>query len=407
MDATAEQRLLKCLLEHEFYSTSGARLSDELFSSTGRIIFRSLGAAHETYKTDISVSDLKQLVWGNNPALTQQNRRLINNVFDGIEDEKDVNSAVAADLLCGFMRRQAAYNIGELAVRAINNNEDTFDEIAAIAGNTESTVSSALSFTEASTDFDEVMEAADPKNLFQFRIPCLRDHIAGAGRGHHVVVMARPEVGKSGLVADCAVGWVEQGLRVDYFGNEEPAHKIILNLARAKFGMTDNQLRVAKAKRSFDYATWKDLRSRFRMFDCVGITVEELQDHAIREAPDVIIADQLDKFGISGTHSSKTEKLGNIYVNAREIAKRNNLLMVSVCQASADAQDHRRVDYSMADYSKTGKAAEADLFIGIGDDPGDETHMRYITISKNKIDGVKGMYETYFRPDTNKWDAVT
>ena len=136
------------------------------------------------------------------------------------------------------------------------------------------------------------------------------------------------------------------------------------------------------------------------------MTVEELRAHAEDQQPDVIIADQIDKFKNSGIWNNETQRRNDLYVQSREIAKRNNCLMFNICQASADAHDHRQITYDMADMSKTGKAAEADFFLGIGADPGvEESFMRYLTISKNKIDGIKGTFDCFFNPAENKWDS--
>ena len=88
-----------------------------------------------------------------------------------------------------------------------------------------------------------------------------------------------------------------------------------------------------------------------------------------------------------------TRGLKEIYVNGREIAKRNDLLFWAVSQASNDAHDRQFIDYSMMDNSKTGKAGEADIIIGIGKTGSSEVEntVRHICISKNKINGYHGM----------------
>lgn len=406
MEITTEQRLLKSLLKQENFIQASKVLSPDLFVGHANLIYEALENAHVKFKSDISLPDLRDLVFANNPTLTTANRRAINNILDGIEQENDLTSDVAYELLHIFRKKQISYDIAQLAIASMNNDENNFDEIATLsrAGND---LREEDTYEEVSTDLEEALKAASPENLFKFRMPVLREALSGAGRGNFVIIMARPEIGKSSFAADCAVGYAEQGLKVHYFGNEEPSHKIILNMARAKFHKNDAQLRAFVSGKEFDTDAWKLIQSNLSMFDCVGMSIEELSHHAETERPDVIIADQMDKFKIGGRHGSETERRNALYVNAREIAKRNDLLAIALCQASADAQDHRYIDYSMADMSKTGKAAEADLFIGIGADPGvEETFMRYFTVSKNKIDGTKGCFEAFFRPQENKWEGI-
>ena len=78
---------------------------------------------------------------------------------------------------------------------------------------------------------------------------------------------------------------------------------------------------------------------------------------------------------------------------AAEVAKRNNLLMWAISQASYDAHDRAFIDYAMLDNSKTGKAGEADVIIGLGKTGSSEVenNVRHICISKNKINGWHGM----------------
>ena len=87
------------------------------------------------------------------------------------------------------------------------------------------------------------------------------------------------------------------------------------------------------------------------------------------------------------------ERLKETYVTAREIAKRNQLLIWAVSQASYDAHDRQFIDYSMLDNSRTGKAGEADIIIGIGKTGSSEVEntVRHICVAKNKLNGWHGM----------------
>ena len=127
--------------------------------------------------------------------------------------------------------------------------------------------------------------------------------------------------------------------------------------------------------------------------DSVGTSIEEVNEYAKLNNPDVMFMDQLDKFRISGEYNRGDERLKETYVLAREIAKRNKLLVWAVSQASNDAHDRQFIDYSMMDNSKTGKAGEADIIIGIGKTGSSdvENTVRHICISKNKLNGWHGM----------------
>ena len=110
-----------------------------------------------------------------------------------------------------------------------------------------------------------------------------------------------------------------------------------------------------------------------------------------------MFCDQLDKFRVAGDFNRGDERLKETYVVAREIAKRNKLLIWSVSQASFEAHDRQFIDYAMLDGSRTGKAGEADVIIGIGKTgtSEEENTARHICISKNKLNGWHGMFTSH------------
>ncbi len=128
------------------------------------------------------------------------------------------------------------------------------------------------------------------------------------------------------------------------------------------------------------------------MIDTVDWTVQDIDRHCEKYNPDVVVIDQLDKIGITGSYARTDEKLRAIYTSAREIAKRRNCVVIAISQASADAHNRNSISFDMMENSKTGKAAEADLIIGIGSNTtADPTNnARVLNVSKNKITGWHG-----------------
>ena len=111
--------------------------------------------------------------------------------------------------------------------------------------------------------------------------------------------------------------------------------------------------------------------------------------------PDIIILDQGDKIQIAGQYNAGHERLRELYRRLRETAKRYDAAVISVSQASADAEHKTKLSYTMMEGSKIGKAAESDLIIGIGrhsgeTDSGEPDPTRFLTVSKNKLSGWHG-----------------
>jgi len=137
---------------------------------------------------------------------------------------------------------------------------------------------------------------------------------------------------------------------------------------------------------------WSHIKGNIKMFDTVDWTIDDIDAHCEKHKPDIIVVDQLDKIGVEGKFSRTDEKLRIIYTSAREIAKRRNCVVIAISQASADAHNKAYISFDWMENSKTGKAAEADLIIGVGRNPvvDTENKNRNLCISKNKINGFHG-----------------
>jgi len=115
----------------------------------------------------------------------------------------------------------------------------------------------------------------------------------------------------------------------------------------------------------------------------------------------------LDKVNISGTFARTDEKLRAIYTGIRELAKRHDICVIALSQASADGHNKLNLSFDMMENSKTGKAAEADLIIGIGrqDTSNPNETLRQLNISKNKINGVHAEIISYINPQLSRYDV--
>ena len=145
------------------------------------------------------------------------------------------------------------------------------------------------------------------------------------------------------------------------------------------------------------------MKENLVVFDSVGTSIEELDSYCGLNKPSVIIVDQLDKMKISGQFGRGDERLKALYCYAREVAKRNDCLVWAVSQAGYDAEGSQIIDYSMLDGSKTGKAAEADIILGIGKNVDDDDTTRFINVSKNKINGFHGFVTVDINKDVGRY----
>ena len=221
------------------------------------------------------------------------------------------------------------------------------------------------------------------------------------GRGNLGIIMARPEVGKTTFATHLAAEYLRQGFKVAYFMNEEPARKTKLRIMQAFLGLTKEEMSatVGECKKKFNGAG-----ELLKVYDAVGIEIDELNSYCAVHGADVVIIDQLDKMRVKGDFGRGDERLKQLYVETRELAKRNNCLAWGVSQASAEAEGKDRVDYHMLDNSKTGKPGEADVIIGIGKGfaSGDDDPYRGVFFSKNKVNGIHGFVTLKIEPEKGR-----
>jgi hypothetical protein len=91
----------------------------------------------------------------------------------------------------------------------------------------------------------------------------------------------------------------------------------------------------------------------------------------------------------------------------REVAKRRDCAIIAISQASADAHNRNSISFNQMENSKTGKAAEADLIIGIGRNSNTDTEnkIRTLCVSKNKINGYHGEPVCTIRRDISRYEV--
>jgi len=246
---------------------------------------------------------------------------------------------------------------------------------------------------DAVTDnVEELIKQLAVTSKWQFNLMRLKENIGGVGPGNLMITFARPEVGKTAFWVSLVAGpngFAEQGANVHAFINEEPAVRTQMRAISCFTGLNKEQIIEDKAK---THKEWKRIKDNIKMIDIVDWTIQDIDSHCEKYKPDIIVIDQLDKINVSGTYARTDEKLRAVYTSAREIAKRRACVVIAISQASAEAHDRDHISFNMMENSKTGKAAEADLIIGIGNrtsnDPTNTT--RILNVSKNKITGWHG-----------------
>lgn len=388
-----EKQMIKLLLNKNFYDKYKGTISRNIFDGNIGSLFDTIKKAHDKYESDIKIDDLYSLhtkVY--NPALTRAMRETFSELIEDIKVVETPNEEVAKDIIKVMRDRNVAQQIAVEATEIYNGKPAQFNLISNIIDNYKKELP-AEQIDAVTNNIGELLNQLSITTKWKFNLKVLKDNVGGIGEGNLMIVFARPETGKTAFWVSLVAspdGFAEQGAKVHAFINEEPAVRTQMRAINCYTGYTKEQIidNIELAHKD-----WTRIKDNIKMLDVVDWSIEDIDAHCEKHKPDIVIIDQLDKINISGTFARTDEKLRAIYTGAREIAKRRNCCVIAISQASADAHNRNSISFDMMENSKTGKAAEADLIIGIGKhsmerDP-EDLH-RSLCISKNKINGYHG-----------------
>ena len=391
-----QQSLLKSLLSSDFYAQNRARVKSSIFDDSHLKLYKTIGQAHDAYGHDLSSADISALWAVNNSTATRAEHEVFQDALTQVDAATPVSFDVAKDVIEKLWVQETCREVAQLS---LNASEGSMDVMAKIYEKIEQIKVGLVEEDDlgdpVTDDIHELLASASDAARWPFNIETLSRHVFGIGPSEFAIVFARPETGKSSFGVSLSAapgGWCQQGARVLMLGNEESMKRTRLRAIQAWNGWSPQEVEASPEEAVARFAAIKD---RFIMKDCQEWDFNQVDRYITRFKPDIVIIDQLDKVNIDGTYNSSHEKLREVYRRAREMAKRHECALLAVSQASADAEGRTRLDFSMMENSKTGKAAEADLIIGIGkhgqseDDEPDT--MRFLNVSKNKLSGYHGV----------------
>ena len=389
---SVDKQVLGFCLDIDFFAKVKNKIDRDMFDRELKDIFDTIVYSHTKYTKTITKSELSGIFNDRNPAIPDSARKRVLDVISELDDKPTDNNELHLDLVNNLWLRDRARQIGEKALEIFTGENEEFGELRRLIDAVEDgRMSDKTTYTIVDKDLSQLLEEEAGVSDFPFHFHLIHENLKGMDRGNLGIIFARPEVGKTTFCCFLASSYIKQKFKVTYWANEEPAGKIKLRIIQSYFELTREEMVLQKVALLERYRV--EIEPYLTIMDSVGTSIEEVDEYAKLNKPDIMFCDQLDKFRISGQYNRGDERLKETYVTAREIAKRNQLLMWAVSQASYDAHDRQFIDYSMLDNSRTGKAGEADVIIGIGKTGSSEVEntMRHICISKNKNNGWHGM----------------
>lgn len=204
----------------------------------------------------------------------------------------------------------------------------------------------------------------------------------GAAGGHHIVLFARPEMGKSAQNITMACGFARQGFPGIYFINEDRTDDIYIRIISNLSGMTVNQVRIEWEK-AIRLARENGL-DHIRLIGLSPGTPKQIEAFIDKYRPKWCIVDQIRNLDMK--EANKVLQLEFATSAMRNLGKKYDVLMCSATQAGDSGEGKKLLTMGDIDFSNTGVAAQADVLIGIGGDAIDvQEGRRIFNITKNKI----------------------
>lgn len=392
------QRLFKLLLKKDFYDAHKHKLPNKAFDEIGQDLLSTVAEAHQRYQRDLGVDDVGLLHKTLHPTLTTAHKNTVDVYLTNIREADPIQEDIAHEVYKAMWRAQVGNTIAQLGVDLHDGTDSSLDVIKTYVGKVADDFVPAEFNERVSTNPLDLFGRLSDRGKWSFNIPYLKDKIKGIRPGTFMVLLARPEAGKTATIVNLMAGregFAAQGARVHLLANEEGADA---TAGRSVCCFNETGFAEALANPSIvDTPNWRELSERLTFVHQPEMTLEQLDWYCKKNKPDVVIVDQLDHVMTSMEYNRGDERLGGVYRRFREILAVNDCVGIGVSQASAEAEGKSRVTFAMAEGSKTSKAAAADIIIGLGRaDEGDRVEaegnevIRYFTVSKNKLTGWKG-----------------
>lgn len=250
---------------------------------------------------------------------------------------------------------------------------------------------------------EDILEKTAAEHKMPILPKALNDKLGGgAFRGHHVLVFARPEVGKSAFALNLLRAPARAGRKCLYIGNEDPLKEGIIPRSISAF--CGEPFSASESERLLKIANSCGL-SNVTFVAAFPGSVAEVGELVVDYKPEFVVIDQVGNF--NAKDDSYTLQLGKVMRGIRTITKKSGCVTVSLHQAGDSASNKLDLDLGDVSWSNTDMAAQADLMIGIGCNKYYESqNLRRLTVVKNKITGWHGYVDVEIDPVLSRFRSL-
>ena len=395
-----ELSLIRSLMDKEFYDEHrGSKCPNRLFSTDVRKIKVCIDDAMDRYERTVLPDEIEALFMSNNPTLTTAQKASYHSLFVQIKREQPMGSDVAQEVLSKLFQQVIGEDVANIGFDMVNGDGNTLEKLRNLLESYGDDFIPNLNIEWDDITIETLMAKAELEAKWSFNIPSVTRLVEGVSGGQLIEVGARPNTGKTSFHASLIAapgGFAHQGAKCIILCNEEPTHRVGARYLTAAAGMSAREVKgnMGKAK-----AMYEPVMQNIKIKDAGGRDMAWVESVCKSENPDILVLDMGDKFGVAGSYARPDEALKACAIYARQLAKTYDCAVFYMSQLSADAEGRSKLNQSMMEGSRTGKAAEADLMILIGKAPTavegekEDSPVRNINIVKNKLNGWHGIID--------------
>lgn len=394
-----EANLVSCILaSREAYDALAAILDPSEFSEWGRLVVR---CAAEYYGRDPDARAVEPSLLSSALGRTIANPKHLDSAMRYVAELPPPSSVPNVVTEYRLLRR---HNVG-LRLAALLATGDTRGADALI--DTYVLLGRDDGARDAKLGVADLEAAVDLKGAIKVVPARLQEELKGRlMRGHHIIVFARPEAGKTSFTINLACGFLKQGLKVLHACNEEPIRDVQLRYLARLAGVTIDSLYTPGAVHNV-VAHAGPGYGNLAVVELTSGRISEVDGLMRRWQPDVVVLDQLRNLKAGGSGGNRALELDEVSRAARDLGKTHNAVVVSITQAGDSADEKQVLGMGDIDWSNTGIQAAADLMIGIGVTAElDRQGKRWITLVKNKIGGRHASFPVKVDLETGRWSSI-
>lgn len=240
-------------------------------------------------------------------------------------------------------------------------------------------------------------EISDDKGLKFRRLGLLRENVAGIMGGANIAIGARPDKGKTSLIASIITDWAPQiapifgpDRPILWLNNEGSGKRIIPRVYQA--ALTSDLNEIIKLSNCGELVpryteAIGGTADLIRVKDMHGANLAQIEQVVESVRPAVVVFDMIANFRLSGqaNGSNKADAVEQLWQEVREMAVRHDFVALNTVQISAEGGNQLWPPYSALKDSKTGIQGATDLILMLGSlDSPDAQQVRGLSTPKNK-----------------------